>query len=323
MRLTEYTFKYMSLYISKSLLALVIGIATIFMVIGVGAGVFLSQKIATLMQQKTIKNDARATTAVSDANTDVPSSSLSATSTTVVEQTNIVEKENAKQAAVTKKSSSQTVVSATNQSPAMPSSPANMTNNGLSITDIDAVAKETSVEITWNTTEDSDSRLVLHVGDNPETFTPNPKTFVSDPNNGTKHKVVIDKLDSSTKFSFEIVAAAGGKEVSQFSSFSTRRVYRARYAYKMQNGSDKQCSVIVIEDTSRRSLIGAAAVLSGFYTQPGGQRLMVGSEHAATNSDGEIEYCHAVAELKIEISALGYTFQNTASSSDWTVTKPI
>ena len=187
----------------------------------------------------------------------------------------------------------------------------------LLITNINTDTTEDTATITWETTQESDSRLILQID------TEN-KVMVS-PNDGSKkHKVVIDGLAASTKFTFEIIAtSAYAGEVSKFGSFSTSRVYEAEYRYLMDDNSEEdQCTVIEIKDAADRPLVGATVNISGvFYGS--GSRFTAGAETEVTDKDGAVEYCRKVSEIKLVISSIGYTF--TGKEPDmytWIVEKP-
>lgn len=188
----------------------------------------------------------------------------------------------------------------------------------LAIENINADTTEDTATIIWETTLESDSRLILQID------TEN-KVMVS-PNDGSKkHKVVIDGLTASTKFTFEIIAtSAYAGEVSKFGSFSTTRVFESRYKSLMTNASTSpECTVIIIEDTAERPLVGATVNISGANYSGSGMRFLSDSVTEVTDKDGEVEYCHRASEIKLVISSIGYTFTSKEPDMNlWIVKRP-
>lgn len=186
----------------------------------------------------------------------------------------------------------------------------------LSINNIKAETTETTAKITWETSVDSDSRLVLHIDDKT-------KIFVS-PNSGSKeHKVEINNLTDSTQYSYEIIAvASSGGEVSKYGSFTTTRVFTAQYIPLV----DSSCFTIAIKDTANVPLVGETVeIMGGYYVEVGGY-VSVGIINAVTNKDGEVQYCKLPRATGAVVSIdtkFGYTFKtNDLSSNVWEVTRP-
>lgn len=190
----------------------------------------------------------------------------------------------------------------------------------MSIFSVDKVSVDTTEDtatIIWETTSLSDSRLVLHVDD--ET-----KIYISSNTGSKTHSVDIDMLESSTKYTYEIIASTlTGDEISKFGSFSTRRIYEAGYIYLMDDNSvEDQCTVIAIKDTAGRPLVGEVVKISGFTHNAGG-RYAFDIEDEITDKDGGIEYCRKASEIKLVISSIDYTFMSKEPNMySWVVERP-
>jgi len=143
--------------------------------------------------------------------------------------------------------------------------------------------KKTEATIRWETTEPSESRLVVHR----ENLIKN--IFPSNTGKGSSHSVTITGLNSSSDYTYELIAKNDDKEeISSFHTFYTEREYVVGTKY------EDECLVIVVEDTIGKPLVGGKYTLHAWGTNQMYPRL-----NFTTDKDGEFEYCKEVSSLRI------------------------
>jgi hypothetical protein len=154
--------------------------------------------------------------------------------------------------------------------------------------DIKIKTEKTEATINWSTTLPSDSRLVIHRNNLINNI------FPSNANNSKNHNVTIIGLNSSSDYTYELIATNENDEISQFDSFNTERELIFR---RLEN--EDECYVFVAEDTSGRSLAGEDFQLHGTMVRTESRNRMYPRVTLTTDKNGEFEYCENVNKIRI------------------------
>ncbi len=159
----------------------------------------------------------------------------------------------------------------------------------LDILNINVEVAEDVATIYWDTSIETDSRLVLD----------DDEIFVSNNHSSTEHNVFLSGLDKSRTYTYEIIAETNGDEDHFFDKFSTEREYEVTYG---ELDSD-DCHLLIIKDTSDEPLRTELLEISGSYRNNGGKSILLPKFQEETNLQGEVKFCHSftTATLKMVI----------------------
>lgn len=141
-----------------------------------------------------------------------------------------------------------------------------------------------SAHITWETTIDSDSRLILS----------DYEVFSSDNEDSKSHEVTITNLESSRKYNYEIVAEIGSISDSYFGKFQAPREFEVSF----EDSDNEECTTVVVKDTDGYPLENTYLVLGGTYGTS--LNIMGKTVKDYTNFKGEIEYCDTIERFWVE-----------------------
>lgn len=142
-----------------------------------------------------------------------------------------------------------------------------------------------SIYITWETSVNSDSRLILE-GD---------QIFSSDNNDASKHAVEIAALEPSEKYDYEIIAEVGELKDSHFGKFQAPREFTVKFEQ-----ADDECTNVIVEDTAGYPLADTKLKLSGTYSGSSTNNWLGERIVELTNGRGEIEYCDPIERFLVE-----------------------
>jgi len=140
------------------------------------------------------------------------------------------------------------------------------------------------IHVTWETSIDSDSRLIL---DDDEVFS-------SDNKDSKSHEVTIGSLETSKKYNYEIIAEIGNNSDSHFGKFQAPREFEVSF----KDSENEDCTIVTVKDTAGYPLENTLLILGGSYGTS--INIMGDTVREYTNYKGEIEYCDTIERFWVE-----------------------